>query len=420
MDAWPPGVGKPAQRALGQAGFRDLASLTKARFGDIAALHGVGPKTLETLAAALREQGLDFAEPAPRTAREWRALFGPQQGRPAGTGEAAAAEARRRSPAPGGKSTAPPVELEVGDRLVRISSPDRVYFPETGWTKLDVVQYYLSVGEGIVRALRERPTMLHRFPKGLAGDKVFQKRLPAGAPDWVQTVRLHFPRFDLEADELCVTELADVAWATQMSTVEFHPWNVRRADVDRPDEWRIDLDPMPDAGFDRVRRVAEAVHGVLDELGIIGYPKTSGGNGLHVYVRIAPEWTFAEVRRAAWAFAVEVERRGPQDVTTAWWRRDRPTDRVFIDYNQNARDHTLASAYSLRGNPRGTVSTPIRWDEVDAVEPSELTLATVPGRYAELGDLYGSIDDVAFRLEPLLEWADRFDAEAGGEPPGDA
>ncbi|MGV8848019.1 MAG: non-homologous end-joining DNA ligase [Propionibacteriaceae bacterium] len=303
------------------------------------------------------------------------------------------------------------VELEVGGRTVRLSSPDRVYFPDQGWTKLDVANYYIAVGDGIVRALRERPTMLHRFPKGLAGPKVHQKRLPAGAPEWVETVQLYFPRYGLTADELCVTEVAQVVWAVQMSTVEFHPWNSRRADTEKPDEWRIDLDPMPACGFDKVRRVAGVVHEVLDELGVVGYPKTSGGSGLHVYVRIVPEWGHKDVRRAALAFAREVERRLPDDVTTTWWRKDRPDDVVFVDYNQNARDHTIASAWSLRGVAAGTVSTPIAWDEVADVEPQDFTLATVPARFARLGDLHATIDDVAHRLDTLLEWAERDGAD---------
>lgn len=310
------------------------------------------------------------------------------------------------------------VHLDVRGRDVRISSPDRVYFPARGETKLDLAHYYLSVGDGILRALRERPTMLHRFPKGVAGAKVHQKRLPKGAPDWVGTVRLHFPRYDLHADELCPTELAEIIWAVQMSTVELHPWNVRSADVDRPDEWRIDLDPMPDAPFDRVRRVAGVCHEVLDELAIVGFPKTSGGSGLHVYVRIEPRWEFGEVRRAALAFAREVERRAPKDVTTTWWRKDRDPSAVFVDYNQNARDHTIAAAYSVRGTAEATVSTPITWDEVEDVEPGDCTIATVPERFARLGDLHASIDDLAHDLGPLLEWADRDEAE-GHEPPPD-
>jgi DNA ligase D len=311
------------------------------------------------------------------------------------------------------------IELEVGSRTVRLSSPDRVYFPDHGWTKLDVAQYYMSVGDGIVRALRERPCMLHRFPKGLPGGKVHQKRLPAGAPEWVETVQLYFPRYGLTADELCVTELAQVIWAVQMSTVEFHPWNSRRGATENPDEWRIDLDPMPRCDFGTVRRVAGVVHEVLDELGIVGYPKTSGGSGLHVYVRIVPEWGHKDVRRAALAFAREVERRTPDDVTTTWWRKDRPDDKVFVDYNQNARDHTIASAWSIRGVPAGTVSTPIAWNEIADVEPAEFTLATVPARFAKLGDLHAGIDDVHHRLDTLLEWADRDGAEVP-DPDDDA
>src|SRR5215203_3944054 len=281
---------------------------------------------------------------------------------------------------PAGEARSPAVDLEVGDRDVRITNPDRVYFPASGATKLDLVRYYLAVGDGIVNALRERPCMLHRFPTGVEGDKVHQKRLPSGAPPWVETVQVHFPRYNRTANELCVTELASVIWAVQMSTVEFHPWNSRRSDTEKPDEWRIDLDPMPLCDFSTVRHVAEVAHEVLDELGAVGWPKTSGGKGLHIYVRIEPARGFKEVRRAALAFAREVERRAP-DVTTTWWRRDRDPHSLFIDYNQNARDHTIASAYSVRGNPMATVSTPIRWDEVDTVEPAELTIATVPARF---------------------------------------
>jgi DNA ligase D-like protein (predicted polymerase) len=204
-----------------------------------------------------------------------------------------------------------------------------------------------------------------------------------------------------------------------MSTVEFHPWNSRRADTEKPDEWRIDLDPMPDCDFARVRRVAHVAHEVLDELGAIGWPKTSGGKGMHIYVRIPPSWGFSDVRRAALAFAREVERRAPDDVTTAWWRKDRDPTMLFVDYNQNARDHTIASAYSVRGTPRGTVSTPIRWSEVDDLLPDDLTMATVPARFAELGDLHAGIDEAAFSIEPLLEWADR-DERAGAADPGGA
>jgi DNA ligase D len=314
-------------------------------------------------------------------------------------------------------STGEPVDVRVGARTVHITSPDRVYFSARGETKLDLVNYYLSVGDGIVRALAQRPCMLHRFPSGVDGQKVHQKRLPKGAPVWVKTVEIYFPRFGRTADELCVTELASVIWAVQMSTVEFHPWNSRAADVERPDEWRIDIDPMPKCSLATVKRVAHVVHELLDEIGVVGWPKTSGGRGLHVYVRIEPRWGFGEVRRAALAFAREVERRAGGEATTTWWRRERDPRQVFVDYNQNARDHTIASAYSVRGVPEGVVSTPIAWSEVDDVEPAELTIATVPARFARLGDLHAGIDDVAFSLESLLEWAERDERAGEATPP---
>jgi DNA ligase D len=315
-------------------------------------------------------------------------------------------------------AASPSTQVEAGDFDVRVSNPDRVYFPALGLTKLDLVHYYLAVGDGIVRALRERPCMLHRFPDGLAGEKVHQKRVPHGAPPWLETVRVTFPRYHRHADELCVTKVADVIWAVQMSTVEFHPWNSRRADTERPDEWRIDLDPMPDCPFDRVKRVAGVTRAVLDDLGITGYPKTSGGRGLHVYVRIRPDWGFADVRRAALAFAREVERRAPDDVTTTWWRKDRDPEKLFVDYNQNARDHTIASAYSVRGVPEGTVSTPVGWSEIPDVDPRDFTIRTVPERFAKLGDLHATIDDHAHSLDTLLEWAER-DERAGLAGPDD-
>jgi DNA ligase D len=310
------------------------------------------------------------------------------------------------------------VTIDVGGHAVRISTPHRVYFSARNETKLDLVDYYRSVGDGIVRALRERPCMLHRFPKGTDDKKVHQKRIPSGAPDWIETVRLTFPRYNRTADELCVTKLADVIWAVQMSTVEFHPWNSRRADVERPDEWRIDLDPMPDCSLARVRRVAAVAHELLDELGAVGWPKTSGGSGIHVYVRIKPEHGHRDVRRAALAFARELERRMPDDATTVWWRKDRDPAKVFVDYNQNARDHTIACAYSVRGNKCGTVSAPFVWSELDAIEPAELTIATMPARFAALGDLHAGIDDAVYDLTPLLEWAQRDERELA-DPGGD-
>ncbi len=315
-------------------------------------------------------------------------------------------------------ATADAVLVPVGDRTVRVSSPDRVYFPERGETKLDLVNYYLSVGDGIVRALRDRPCMLHRFPKGVTEKKVHQKRLPAGAPDWIETCEIYFPRYGRTADELCVTELGSVIWAVQMSTVEFHPWNSRRFDTEVPDEWRIDLDPMPDCPFARIQSTAHIVEEVLAELGMRGYPKTSGGRGLHIYVRIEPQWGFPQVRRAALAFAREIERRAPSEVTTTWWRKDRDPTAVFVDFNQNTRDHTMASAYSVRGNPRATVSAPIEWSEIDDITPDDFTIATMPARYADVGDLHASIDDVAYRLDTLLEWAERDDLPIEGGDEG--
>jgi DNA ligase D-like protein (predicted polymerase) len=214
-----------------------------------------------------------------------------------------------------------------------------------------------------------------------------------------------------------VTELAEVIWAVQMSTVEFHPWNSRRADTEKPDEWRIDLDPMPECQFATIRRVAGVAHEVLDELGAVGWPKTSGGRGIHIYVRIEPAHGFPDVRRAALAFAHEVERRAPSDVTTTWWRKDRDPTAVFVDYNQNARDHTMAAAYSVRGFPDARVSTPITWIEIDDVDPADLTIRTVPQRFAELGDLHAGIDEAVFAIDQLLAWAER-DERAGVIDPG--
>ncbi len=252
----------------------------------------------------------------------------------------------------------PAVEIEVDNRVVRISNPDRVYFPESGATKLDLVQYYLAVGDGIVNALFERPCMLHRFPTGLSGEKVHQKRLPQGAPPWVETVRLHFPRWNRTADELCVTELGSVIWAVQMSTVEFHPWNSRREDPEKPDEWRIDLDPGPLSDWAQVRRVTEVTHEVLDELGAVGFPKTSGGKGLHIYVRIRPDHGHKVVRRAALAFAREVERRAPDDVTTAWWRKDRdPAPPVRGLQPERPRPHHRGGVLGARLRRRARVGT---------------------------------------------------------------
>jgi DNA ligase D len=310
----------------------------------------------------------------------------------------------------------PFTELTVGDRVVKITNPDRVYFSERGETKLDLAHYYLSVGEGIVRALRERPCMLHRYPDGTSGEKIYQKRLPKGAPDWVETVQVRFPS-GRTADELCVVELADVIWAVQMSTVEFHPWHSRRADTERPDELRIDLDPQPGTGLAEAKVVAAAVNEALADLGAVGWPKLSGSRGIHIYVRIEPDYGFREVRRAALAFSREIERRLPDLVTTAWWKEERG-QQIFLDYNQNARDRTIAAAYSVRGTPAGLVSAPVTWQELPDVEMRDFTIATMPARFAEVGDLHAGIDDAVWSIDPLLEWADRDQHDRGlGDAP---
>ena len=310
----------------------------------------------------------------------------------------------------------PYTEVTVGERTVRVSHPDRVYFSTRGETKLDLVNYYLAVGDGIVRALRERPCMLHRYPDGVDGEKIYQKRLPKGAPEWVQTAEVKFPS-GRSAAELCVTELASVVWAVQMSTVEFHPWHSRRADTEHPDELRIDLDPQPGAGLEEAKQVAAIVHETLDELGAVGWPKTSGSRGIHVYVRIEPRFGFREVRRAALAFAREIERRAPELVTTAWWKEER-TRAIFVDYNQNARDRTIASAYSVRGKPWGPVSAPVTWSELPDVETEDFTIATMPERFARYGDLHDGIDEAVWSIEPLLDWADRDERDRGlGDAP---
>lgn len=321
---------------------------------------------------------------------------------------------------------APAVELEVDGRTVRVTSPDRVVFPARGLTKLDVVQYFVAVGEGILGALLHRPTTLERWPKGVfegarmstrqdnSGDAFYQKRVPQGAPDYVETARIAFPS-GRTADEVAPTELAVVAWAANMGTLTFHPWPVTRDDVDRPDQIRIDLDPQPGTDFDDAARVAPHVRELLAEHGLEGVPKTSGGRGIHVFVPIEPEWTFTEARRATIAFGRELERRLPDHVTMKWWKEERG-QKIFVDYNQMARDRTIASAYSIRSNARATVSTPLRWDEVGEVHPDDFDVRTVPARLAEVGDLFAPLVAHAsprYRLESLLELADKQERDDG-------
>jgi DNA ligase D len=328
-------------------------------------------------------------------------------------------------------ATAEATIVDAGGRDLRVSSPDRVIFPRTERsgevTKLDIVNYYLAVEDGIMRALARRPTTLERWPKGVhpgmvlstrdkgGGDAFYQKRIPRGAPDYVQTARIEFPS-GRHADEICPTEVAVVGWAAHMGTITFHPWPVRQDDVDHPDELRIDLDPQPGTDFPDAVRVGAEARALLDELGYIGFPKTSGGRGVHIYIRIEPRWTFTDVRHAAIAFGRELERRLPGQVTTNWWKEQRG-ERIFVDYNQNARDRTIASAYSIRPKPGAPVSAPLTWDELADAAPEDFTVATMPARFAEVGDRHTAIDDAHHSLEPLLDMYERDEAEGRGDMP---
>ena len=332
----------------------------------------------------------------------------------------------------------PAAELQIGDRTVRVSSPDRVIYEATERTaevtKLMVAEYFVAVEDGLMRALRDRPTALERWTSGVRpgmklatgpndkdADAFYQKRVPKGAPEFVETVRITFPS-GRTADEICPSEIAVPVWCAQMGTLTFHPWPVRRADTDRPDELRIDLDPQPGTGFADAVRVAGVARALLDELDIVGYPKTSGNRGVHIYVRIRPEWTFEEVRHAAIGFGQELARRD-DGVTTAWWKEERG-ERIFVDINQNNRDRTIASAYSLRPIPGAPVSTPLAWDELAGLtDPKELNLFTVPRRLTD-GDPWATIDDVAHDLSPLLDLWDGVELnfppdypKMPGEPP---
>ncbi|MDQ0312519.1 DNA ligase D [Kitasatospora herbaricolor] len=308
------------------------------------------------------------------------------------------------------------VELDVAGRTVRLSNPDKVYFPERGYTKLDVAQYYLAVAEGVLRGLRERPTTLQRFPDGVDGEFFYQKRAPKGLPDWLPTATINFPS-GRSADEICPTEPAAVLWAANLGCLTFHPWPVRRADTEHPDELRIDLDPQPGTDFHDAVRAAHELRALLDGYGLQGWPKTSGGRGLHVYVPVEPRWTFTDCRHAVIALGRALEQRMPGQVTTAWWKEERG-EKIFVDYNQMARDRTIASAYSLRARPGATASTPLRWEELDDASPEDFDLRTVPARFAEVGDLQAGMDGRAFGLEPLLELYERQAKDEGmGELP---
>ena len=305
------------------------------------------------------------------------------------------------------------IEIEAAGREVRLSSPEKVCFPEAGFTKGDLAAYYVAVADAACLHLRERPTTMKRFVDGAAGDFFFQKRVPRGVPDWLETATVKFPS-GRSATELCANDAAHLVWAVNLGVIDFNPWPARRSDLDHPDELRVDLDPTPEASFDDVRAVAMVVREVLADHGLVGYPKTSGSRGIHVNVRIEPRWTFTEVRRAALALAREVERR-TELATSKWWKEERHG--VFVDYNQNARDRTVASAWSVRPTPDARVSSPLEWDEVPDVDPAELRLDTVPERLAKRGDPSATIDDEHFSLDSLHDLAARDEAEGLGDAP---
>jgi len=306
------------------------------------------------------------------------------------------------------------ITIEAAGREVRISNPSKLFFPQPGFTKLDLVNYYLECSEAVVLGLRERPTTLKRWVDGVTGEFFFQKRVPDTAPAWLQTATVHFPS-GRSARELVVCDAAHLAWGVNLGVIDWNPWPVRRRDLDRPDELRVDLDPTPGVSFDEVRAVAACAREVLEEHGLVGFPKTSGSRGIHVNVRIHPQRGFEDVRRAALALAREVERRMPGRATSKWWKEERVG--VFVDYNQNARDRTVASAYSVRAVPDARVSCPFEWSELDDVDPAALRLDTVPARLKERGDPAATIDDHPGSLDSLLELAQRDASEGLGDAP---
>ncbi len=304
--------------------------------------------------------------------------------------------------------------LEVAGREVRLSNPAKVYFPKPGWTKLDIAEYYLAVADAALVHLRERPTVMKRFVNGIMEDPIWQKRVPRKIPEWLETATVAFPS-GRTAEELVAADAAHLVWAVNLGVIDFNPWPARRGNLDHPDELRVDLDPTDGIEWDAVRRTAMVVREVLEEHGLRGYPKTSGSKGIHVNVRVEPRWDFLEVRRAALAMAREVERRAPELATTKWWKEERHG--VFVDYNQNARDRTVASCWSVRPTPDARVSCALRWDEVPEAEPAELRLDTVPDRLRRLGDPAAEIDERHGSLDSLLDLARRDEEEGLGDAP---
>jgi DNA ligase D len=313
--------------------------------------------------------------------------------------------------APHGSDT----ELDVDGRTVTVTNPGKVFFSARGETKLDLVRYYVAVGDGALRGVLERPTVLKRYPDGAEGPSFFQKRVPSHRPHWLETATVHFPS-GRSAEEVCPTDVAHIAWMANLGCIDLNPWAVRRRDLDHPDELRVDLDPQPGVDFASVRKVALLTREVLAEHGLEGFPKTSGSRGMHILVPIEPNHGFTDVRRAALALARELERRTPDLATSAWWKEERG-QRVFVDYNQNARDRTVASAYSVRAVPDARVSCPLEWDEVPDADPEDLTMVTVPPRVAREGDPFTRMDNVRFGIEPLLDLAARDEAEGLGDAP---
>jgi bifunctional non-homologous end joining protein LigD len=304
--------------------------------------------------------------------------------------------------------------VNVGGREVAVSNPRKVLFPQAGYTKIDLVRYYLAVSDGALRGAGGRPNVLVRYPDGVGGEFFYQKRAPHSRPEWIEAVALRFPS-GRSAEEVVPRDAAALAWMANLACLELHPHPVRADDLDHPDELRVDLDPVPGVGWPQLREVARVVRATLDDMSLVGWPKTSGSRGIHVYVRIERKWTFDQVRRAALAFAREVERRAPALATSKWWKEERHG--VFLDYNQNAKDRTIASAYSVRPTADARVSAPLTWDEIDQCDPDDFTLATMPARFAAVGDRHAGIDLRSCSLEPLLELVDRHAREGLGDAP---
>jgi DNA ligase D-like protein (predicted polymerase) len=304
--------------------------------------------------------------------------------------------------------------ITVTGRELTISNPDKILFPDAGHTKLDLVHYYLAVADGALRGAGGRPNVMVRYPNGVGGEFFYQKRAPTSRPPWIEIVSLRFPS-GRSADEVVPRDAAALAWLANLACLELHPHPVRADDLDHPDELRVDLDPVPGVAWSQVRDVAQVVHSTLTELGLTGWPKTSGSRGMHINVRIQPRWSFVQVRRAALALAREVERRAPTIATSKWWKEERHG--VFVDYNQNAKDRTVASAYSVRPTADARVSAPLTWDEVPDCEPADFNITTMPARFASIGDRHRDIDAHAGSLEPLLELSARQEREGHGDAP---